>query len=303
MATIQDAAGPARRRHGGHRPRRVDRAQRRPTTWRSSTSTRALVKSKGRVTVEVQSARREERDAFEQLPPDRRTILVIVSEVTRNGLTQAVLAIEEAHGRLDEALAGRRRAAGDEPPPRRPDRARRGHYTRRQGPPVATTKGVAVQVRVVADQPWDVKADVLAVPILGQPAFTGPLGELDKRAGGELKSLAKFGELKGKRFKSVLAGAVGRRSRPAGSSRSSPATPPMLDRETVVKLGASAERRLAGRKVRSLAIWLTPARRRARGRRGGRRRARRSRRRRGRLRPRRRSTARATTRARRRSTS
>ena len=64
----------------------------------------ALVKSKGKVTVEVQSARREERDAFEQLPPDRRTILVIIGEVTRNGLTQAVIAIDEAHGRLEEAL-------------------------------------------------------------------------------------------------------------------------------------------------------------------------------------------------------
>jgi hypothetical protein len=64
----------------------------------------ALVKSKGRVTVEVQSARREERDAFEQLPPDRRTILVIIGEVTRNGLIQAVVAIDDAHGRLDEAL-------------------------------------------------------------------------------------------------------------------------------------------------------------------------------------------------------
>lgn len=65
----------------------------------------ALVRSKGQVTVAVQSARREERAAFEQLPPDRRTILVIISEVTRNGLTQAVLAIEDASGRLDQALA------------------------------------------------------------------------------------------------------------------------------------------------------------------------------------------------------
>ncbi|HET9851660.1 MAG TPA: hypothetical protein VFP56_04030 [Candidatus Limnocylindrales bacterium] len=65
----------------------------------------ALVKSKGRVTVVVQSARREERDAYAELPPDRRTILVIISEVTRNGLTQAVIAIDEASGRLDEALA------------------------------------------------------------------------------------------------------------------------------------------------------------------------------------------------------
>jgi hypothetical protein len=64
----------------------------------------ALVRSKGNVTIEVQSARREERDAFDQLPPDRRTILLIISEVTRNGLTQAVLAIDDARGRLDDAL-------------------------------------------------------------------------------------------------------------------------------------------------------------------------------------------------------
>ena len=74
----------------------------------------ALVKSKGGVTIEVQSARREEREAFEQLPPDRRTILVIISEVTRNGLTQAVLAIDDASGRLDEALAD---VAASAPPP------------------------------------------------------------------------------------------------------------------------------------------------------------------------------------------
>jgi hypothetical protein len=43
--------------------------------------------------------------AYAQLPPDRRTIIVIVSEVTRGGLTQAVLAIEDAHGRIENALA------------------------------------------------------------------------------------------------------------------------------------------------------------------------------------------------------
>ena len=51
------------------------------------------------------AARRAERAAFEQLPPDRRTIIVIVAEVARGGLTQAVLAIEDAHGRIDDALA------------------------------------------------------------------------------------------------------------------------------------------------------------------------------------------------------
>ena len=113
-----------------------------------------------------------------------------------------------------------------------------------------------MQVRVVVDQPWDVKADVLVVPIVGQPEFSGPLGELDKRAGGELKSLADFGELKGKRFKNALAAsgevAAGRLLVVSAGDAAT------LDRETVVKLGATAVRRLAGRTVRSVAIWLTP---------------------------------------------
>ena len=116
-----------------------------------------------------------------------------------------------------------------------------------------------MQVRVVVDQPWDVKADVLAVPIVGQPAFTGPLGELDKRSGGELKSLTTFGELKGKRFKSVLAGSGGSGEIKGGRLLAILAgDADTLDRETAVKLGASIERRLAGRKVGSLAIWLSP---------------------------------------------
>ena len=113
-----------------------------------------------------------------------------------------------------------------------------------------------MQVKVVTDQPWDVKADVLAVPILGEPAFTGPLGELDKRTDGELKSLADFGELKGKRFKTVLAGSGKSTARRLVAVLAGDAAE--LDRETVVKVGASAERRLAGRPVKSLAIWLSP---------------------------------------------
>ena len=65
----------------------------------------ALAQSDGRVTVKVQAARRAEREAFDRLPPDRRTIIVIVAEVARGGLTQAVLAIEDARGRLEQALA------------------------------------------------------------------------------------------------------------------------------------------------------------------------------------------------------
>ena len=116
-----------------------------------------------------------------------------------------------------------------------------------------------MQVRIAADQPWDVKADVLVVPVLGQPAFTGPLGELDSRSGKELSALVDFGELRGKRFKAILAGAGG--DAKVGTRRillvnGGPASD--LDRESVVKLAAASIRRLAGRKVGSLAIWLAP---------------------------------------------
>jgi leucyl aminopeptidase len=114
-----------------------------------------------------------------------------------------------------------------------------------------------VQVRVTADQPWDVKADVLVVPVLGQPAFSGPLGELDKRSGGELKALADFGELRGKRFRTALAAGGAE----TGAKRLVPilgGEAAELDREAVVRIAASALRRLAGRQVRSLAIWLSP---------------------------------------------
>ena len=56
-------------------------------------------------TVEVQFADRDEKLAREQLPPDRRTIIVIVSEVTAGGLTEAVLAIDDSRGLIEDALA------------------------------------------------------------------------------------------------------------------------------------------------------------------------------------------------------
>ena len=46
-----------------------------------------------------------------------------------------------------------------------------------------------MQLRVVTDQPWDVPADVLIIPVAATPAFDGVLGELDRRAGGELQAL------------------------------------------------------------------------------------------------------------------
>lgn len=113
-----------------------------------------------------------------------------------------------------------------------------------------------MQLRVVTDQPWDVKADVLVVPVATAPAFEGPLDELDRRMGGELRSLVAFREVTGKRFATSLIAAG---ELPAGRvvtvGIGDPAT---LDREAIVRVAASAERRLGGRPVRSMAVWLTP---------------------------------------------
>ena len=113
-----------------------------------------------------------------------------------------------------------------------------------------------MEVRVVTDQPWEIPADVLVVP-LGTPlAFDGPLDELDRRTGGELRSLAAFREITGKRFATSLASAgdlLAGRLLTVGIG-----DPTTLDRESVVHVAASAERRLGGRQVRSLAIWLSP---------------------------------------------
>jgi hypothetical protein len=76
----------------------------------------ALDQSGGKITAKVQLAQRDERDAFARLPPDRRTIIVIVAEVARGGLTQAVLAIEDANGRIDDALAEAGPAPTGSPP-------------------------------------------------------------------------------------------------------------------------------------------------------------------------------------------
>jgi leucyl aminopeptidase len=111
-----------------------------------------------------------------------------------------------------------------------------------------------MQLRVVTDQPWDVAADVLAVPVAADPAFEGPLGELDRRSGGELRALAAFGELTGKRYATALAAA----GELAAGRLLAVGTGPLaeLDREAVVRVGATVERRLAGRPVRRLAVWL-----------------------------------------------
>jgi leucyl aminopeptidase len=111
-----------------------------------------------------------------------------------------------------------------------------------------------MKLRVVSDQPWDVAADVLAVPFVGEPRFEGVLGEIDKRAGGELAALAAFGELKAERYGSVLTAAgelrAGRLLAIAAGDAEA------VTRQVVLRIGSAVERRLAGRSVKTLAIWL-----------------------------------------------
>src|SRR5664280_760917 len=113
-----------------------------------------------------------------------------------------------------------------------------------------------MQLRVVTDQPWNVPADVLVLPFVGDPVFEGELAEIDRRAGGELHVLAAFRELRTERYETALSSAgqlpVGRLLAIAAGPAAS------LDRETAVRLGAAIQRRLAGRPVRRLAIWLGP---------------------------------------------
>ena len=62
-----------------------------------------LVKSKGKINKDVRTAFDELRTAQAALPPDSRAMIIIMAEVARGGLNQAVIAIEEARGRLSAA--------------------------------------------------------------------------------------------------------------------------------------------------------------------------------------------------------
>src|SRR5664279_771212 len=64
-----------------------------------------------------------------------------------------------------------------------------------------------MQLRVVTDQPWNVPADILVLPFVGDPVFEGELAEIDRRAGGELHVLAAFRELRTERYETALSSA------------------------------------------------------------------------------------------------
>jgi leucyl aminopeptidase len=113
-----------------------------------------------------------------------------------------------------------------------------------------------VQLRVVTDQPWDVAADVLVIPFVGEPSFEGEVDELDRRSGGELRALAEVRELRTRRWTTAMT--RGGHLPARWLVTVSAGAPEEIDRETTVHVAATAERRLAGRVVHSMAVWLSP---------------------------------------------
>lgn len=64
----------------------------------------ALDDAEGRVTDEVREAIAAEQTAKERLPGDSRPLIVIMAEIGRGGVNDAVIEIEQARGRLDDAI-------------------------------------------------------------------------------------------------------------------------------------------------------------------------------------------------------
>ena len=64
----------------------------------------AVTDSKGKVNAEVRAAFDGEAAARKRLPADTKGLVIILAEIGRGGLNQAVIGIEEARGRLDAAV-------------------------------------------------------------------------------------------------------------------------------------------------------------------------------------------------------
>jgi hypothetical protein len=65
---------------------------------------RALRNVGGRVTKDVREAVKAEKAAKDGLPPDNRAMVIIMADIGRGGMNEAVIAIETARGHLVEAL-------------------------------------------------------------------------------------------------------------------------------------------------------------------------------------------------------
>jgi hypothetical protein len=65
----------------------------------------AVQRADGRATSEVKAAMRAEAAAKDRLPPDTRSLVLIMSDIGRGGINDSAIAIEQASSDLREALA------------------------------------------------------------------------------------------------------------------------------------------------------------------------------------------------------
>ena len=117
-----------------------------------------------------------------------------------------------------------------------------------------------MQIRVVTSQPWDVQTELLVVPVPAGEPTDEAFVELDRRLGGALAAYRRMGELTGKPYETAL---VRRPDRPADQGVAAEwvlalgsGEPDDLDRQVVLRLGAAVLRRLAGRQLARLAVWM-----------------------------------------------
>ncbi len=75
----------------------------------------AIPASKGKVTAAVRAATKRYEAARVALPPDTKALVVILGDLARGGLNQAVIAIEQARGQLLASTAAAAASASPEP--------------------------------------------------------------------------------------------------------------------------------------------------------------------------------------------
>jgi leucyl aminopeptidase len=111
-----------------------------------------------------------------------------------------------------------------------------------------------MQIRVTTNEPWDVDADVLALAMAAGGVPDGPLAELDRRLEGGLVALRALGEQTGEAHTGTVI-----RGRDMGAAwvlAMGIGEAAAFDRLAALRFGAALERRLGGRVVRRLAVWL-----------------------------------------------
>ena len=114
-----------------------------------------------------------------------------------------------------------------------------------------------MQTRVVVGQPWDVEADVLALPIPSDASLPAPVTEIDRRLDGALSAYRTVGELKGKPWSSAML--QGRETASPWILAMGVGEAAAFDRLTAVRLGGAIERRLTDRVVTRLAVLIPQA--------------------------------------------